>query len=98
MNAAGGTGKTYLLNTLLAAVRTQNQIALAVASSGIAALLLRNGRTAHSRFKVPLDCNETSICKFSMDSETAQLIKEAKLIVWDEGKYIFSNYQKKLSI
>src|SRR6266508_5322460 len=31
-----------------------HQIALAVASSGIAALLFRGGRTAHSRFKIPI--------------------------------------------
>ena len=35
----GGTGKTFLHNTLLARVRSQSQIALGLASSGIAALL-----------------------------------------------------------
>jgi hypothetical protein len=37
-----------LFNTILAKVRSQGNIALAVASSGIAALLLDDGRTAHS--------------------------------------------------
>ena len=44
----GGTGKTYLYRTILAAVRSKGKIALAVASSGIATLLLPSGRTAHS--------------------------------------------------
>jgi hypothetical protein len=39
----GGTGKTFLWNTLLNSVRTKGKIALAVASSGIAALLLPGG-------------------------------------------------------
>ncbi|OMO68755.1 DNA helicase PIF1, ATP-dependent [Corchorus capsularis] len=33
-----------------------------VASSGIASLLLPGGRTAHSRFRFPIDINERSVC------------------------------------
>ena len=36
----GGTGKTYLYKTILSAIRSERKIALTVASSGIAALLL----------------------------------------------------------
>jgi hypothetical protein len=41
----GGTGKMFLWNTLLNSIRGQGKIALAVASSRIAALLLPDGRT-----------------------------------------------------
>ncbi|GFX09790.1 ATP-dependent DNA helicase [Trichonephila clavipes] len=51
----GGTGKTFLISLILAKIRSQQKIALAVASSGIAATLLDGGRTAHSTFKLPLD-------------------------------------------
>ena len=44
----GGTGKTYLYRTILVAVRSKGKIALAVASSGIVALLLPGGWIAHS--------------------------------------------------
>lgn len=44
LDAAGGTGKTYVFNALLAAVRAQGLVALAVAYSGIAATLLAGGR------------------------------------------------------
>ena len=40
---------------ILANIRSQQKIVLAVASSGIAANLLDGGRTAHSTFKLPLD-------------------------------------------
>ena len=39
----GGTGKTFLWNTLLSSIRRRGKIALAVPSSGIAALLLPGG-------------------------------------------------------
>jgi hypothetical protein len=71
LNAPGGTGKTFLLNTILAGIRTTGNIALAVASSGIASLLLKNGRTAHSRFKIPIQMTETSTCNISQQSELA---------------------------
>ncbi|MCH81881.1 helicase-like protein, partial [Trifolium medium] len=41
----GGTGKTYIWRALSAALRSKGKIVLAVASSGIAALLIPGGRT-----------------------------------------------------
>ena len=58
-----GTEKTFLYNMILAYIRSLsglNGIAIAVASSGIAALLLSSGRTAHSRFKIPLKLDQNS--------------------------------------
>ncbi|CAN7057256.1 unnamed protein product, partial [Brassica rapa subsp. trilocularis] len=46
---AGGTGKTFLYQTIISRLRSEKKIVLPVASSGIAALLLPGGRTAHSR-------------------------------------------------
>ena len=85
VDAAGGTGKTFLFNALLAAVRAQGQIALAVAYSGIAATLLAGGRTFHSRFKAPLLPEVTSTCAISVQSPLADLIRRTTLIVWDEA-------------
>ncbi|KAE9542286.1 hypothetical protein AGLY_003413 [Aphis glycines] len=55
LDAPGGTGKTFLINLLLAQIRSSGKVALAVASSGIAANLLSGGRTAHLTFKLPLN-------------------------------------------
>ena len=57
---------------------------MAVASSGIAALLLPEGRTAHSRFKIPFKLTANSICNLNLQSEEAKLIQKADLIIWDE--------------
>ena len=61
VDGPGGYGKTFLFNIILAYVRSQKKIAIAVASSGIAALLLNGGRTAHSKFKIPLNLTENSV-------------------------------------
>ncbi|CAF4851971.1 unnamed protein product [Pieris macdunnoughi] len=64
LDAPGGTGKTFLISLILAEIRSNNGIALAVASSGIAATLLDGGRTAHSVFKLPLNIqnNPDGVC------------------------------------
>ncbi|TFK62504.1 hypothetical protein BDN72DRAFT_777004, partial [Pluteus cervinus] len=63
VNGPGGCGKTFLYNTIAHQVRSQHGIILCVASSGIAALLLPGGRTAHSVFKIPIDgLTDDSVC------------------------------------
>ena len=86
LDAPGGTGKTFVLKLLLAEVRRKNVVALAVASSGIAATLLPGGRTAHSTFKLPLNlfAEQENVCNINKTSQLAQLLRMCKLIVWDE--------------
>ncbi|XP_021997718.1 uncharacterized protein LOC110894799 [Helianthus annuus] len=81
----GGTGKTFLWKTLGASIRCNGQIVINVASSGIASLLLSRGRTAHSRFHIPINLNEDSVCHIKPNTEVANLLYEAKLIIWDEA-------------
>ncbi|KAL3625913.1 hypothetical protein CASFOL_030442 [Castilleja foliolosa] len=81
----GGTGKTYFWRTLSAALRSKGHIVLNVASSGIASLLLPGGRTAHSRFGIPLNPHEGSDCNIRKGSPLAELIVRCKLIIWDEA-------------
>ncbi|GJR37369.1 ATP-dependent DNA helicase PIF1-like protein, partial [Tanacetum coccineum] len=86
--AYGGNGKTFLYKTLTAPFRSKGQIVLNVASSGIASLLLDGGRTAHSRFAIPINIVEDFMCTISVDSDLAELIRETKLIIWDEAPMI----------
>ena len=81
----GGTGKTFLWKTLCSAIRKRREIVFPVASSGIASLLLPKGRTAHSRFGIPLLPDETSMCRMGPGSDLAGLMKKTKLIIWDEA-------------
>ena len=91
VDGPGGTGKTYLFNSLLNHVRSDEAnggICLAVASSGTAALLLKGGTTAHSRFNIPLEVDSNTTCGISPRSDLGDLIRMTKLIVWDEASMI----------
>ncbi|XP_021986331.1 uncharacterized protein LOC110882676 [Helianthus annuus] len=81
----GGTGKTFIWKTLSAALRSKANIVLNVASSGIASLLLSGGRTAQSRFIIPINVNEDSVCSIQPNGDLAQLLRMTKLIIWDEA-------------
>ncbi len=89
-----GASKTFLYGCLLSKVRSTGDIALSMASSGIAALLLEGGCTAHSRFKIPVVglCG-SSACYVPLNNPQAALIRAARLIVWDEApmahKHVF---------
>ena len=82
---SGGCGKTFLWKTIITKLRSERKIVLPVASSGIAATLLPGGRTAHSRFKIPLKLDEESSCSIPHNSDIAELIKKTSLIIWDEA-------------
>ncbi len=101
VDGLGGTGKTFLYSCLLSTVRAQGRVAIAVASSGIAALLLDGGRTAHSCLKIPVQgLNNTSTCYISRDFELAALLQTVALIVWDEAvmmhRHVFEAVNKSL--
>ncbi|KAI5406498.1 hypothetical protein KIW84_053005, partial [Lathyrus oleraceus] len=96
----GGTRKTFMWNTLSAALRCKGDIVLNMASSGIAILLLPGGRTAHSKFKISIPCLESSICNIEKKSDLSNLLKVTKLIIWDEAsienKFYFEALYKSL--
>ncbi|KAK9675817.1 hypothetical protein RND81_11G033400 [Saponaria officinalis] len=97
----GGTGKTFLWRTLCAGILLRGEIVLPVASSGIASLPLPGGRTAHSRFGIPLNVTEDSTCcAITPDSDLTGLLIKTKLIIWDEApmthKYCFEALDRSL--
>ncbi|XP_022027109.2 uncharacterized protein LOC110928403 [Helianthus annuus] len=55
---------------------------------GIASLLLSGGRTAHSRFRIPLNLTEDSVCHIKPDGDVARLLHETNLIIWDEAPMV----------
>ena len=86
LDAPGGTGKTFVINLILAKIRQEKQIALAVASSGIASTLLTGGRTAHSTFKLPLNLahGDSPMCDIAKGTGKAMVLQQCSIIIWDE--------------
>lgn len=84
LNAPGGTGKTHVNNLLCAKIRGDGGIVLAVASCGLAVLLMPGGQTAHSSFKLPVQYDDSSTCNIEYQSELAELIRRADLVItWE---------------
>jgi PIF1-like helicase len=98
LNGAGGTGKTFVYKTLCHRLRGNGWIVLCVASSGIAALLLPGGRTAHSMFAIPTEnLADDSLCHIEKNSKQADMLRRARLIIWDEAvmqhRYVLHTYK-----
>ncbi|KAI5385991.1 hypothetical protein KIW84_072535 [Lathyrus oleraceus] len=85
LHGYGGTGKNFMWRTLSSALRSQKKIVLTVASSGIASLLLPGGRTAHSKFKIPVPTLDNSTCNIDKDTDHSQLLEATDVIIWDEA-------------
>ncbi|GJT04993.1 ATP-dependent DNA helicase PIF1-like protein [Tanacetum coccineum] len=61
IHGPGGTEKTFLHKTIIARLRSARMFVLAVASFGIASLLLPGGRTAHSRFRYAFEASDKTL-------------------------------------
>ena len=85
-DSPAGTGKTFTEKVIAARLRGNGRVVLTVASTGIAALQLPGGWTAHSMFNLPLDENVVpgAVCKIRSESQRAELIRNCDLIIWDE--------------
>src|SRR5690606_24518357 len=82
----GGSGKTYLYNTMDKILLGKGKKVLCVAWSAIAATLLPHGQTVHSAFKLPVPTNEvhkTSLMK--VQSEEVRKLLNTDVIIWDEA-------------
>ena len=88
LHSASGCGKSFVCNTIAAAVHMGQhencRVALCVASSGIASLLLNGGRTTHLHFKIPISIFNDSNYNISKDSLLSKVLQQTGIIIWDE--------------
>ena len=85
VDVPSGTGKTFLMNLILSTVRSHGHIALATASSGIAATLLTGGRILHSTFKIPLIVTRVDMCAIKRGTALAKVINDCHAMIVDEA-------------
>ena len=86
LDAPGGTGKSFVINAILKHIRSEGKIALATASSGIAATLLQGERTLHSTFKMPLDTHikEQPTRGIKCGTALTKVIRDTTILIVDE--------------
>ena len=83
IDAPGGCGKSFTAITL-ANYFDLNNVQF-VASTGVAAVNLPYGKTAHSYFGIPVEnISSASLSKFYSDELKCYEIKKKKIIIWDE--------------
>ena len=85
IDAPAGTGKSHTERVIAARLRGEGYTVLIVASTGIAALQLPGGWTAHSLFKLPLNERvvDGAYCDIKNESQRAELIRKSDLIIFD---------------
>ncbi len=84
LDAPGGTGKTFRTRAIHYFLRLREKKVIAVAASAVAAVLLDEGRTAHSKFKIQILITAESTCSISARSQLAQDLLDTYFIIWDE--------------
>ncbi|XP_026435505.1 uncharacterized protein LOC113333208 [Papaver somniferum] len=85
IDGPGGSGETFLYRAILAKLRSERRIAIATSTSGIVATMMPGGRTARSRFKIPVSATSTSTCNIVAEDPLADFNRKADLIIWDEA-------------
>ncbi|XP_015189384.1 PREDICTED: uncharacterized protein LOC107073307 [Polistes dominula] len=80
LDGPAGTGKTYLYNVLCSYLKSTIQLA----TTGISADLLQEGRTMHSVMKLPVPLTESSISRLQRNTPKSERIIKASLILIDE--------------
>ncbi len=76
--------KTFLYECLYHHFQAQTKIVLCMISMSIAAQLLLDERTSHSRFKISIIYHDTSICFITARLKLVNLLKRMILIIWNE--------------
>jgi hypothetical protein len=80
--APAGTGKTFLINSILSTAHQRGLRVVPCATSGLAASLLGHARTAHSTFKIPVNVDEESVCRTTANYKL--WMNSVDCWIWDE--------------
>lgn len=85
LSGPGGSGKTFVYNAITSNLICANQKVVCVASTGIAASLLFQGRTEHSTFRIPLSKDIDELPKLpDLSKAEKDRLLSFDLLIWDE--------------
>lgn len=84
LDGLGGTGKIYFVNDIQNCLKAWRKKFIAVVTFAVAAKILKNGRTAHSTFKILVQRDVEYTCFIFVSSDEARSLRAVSLIIWDE--------------
>jgi len=84
VDGPGGTGKTYLFNTIARKTELLGFNSVMTVYTGIAASLLVKAKTCHKTFGLPTSLDEAAGSTISLQSAPAEVFRQANLIIIDE--------------
>ena len=88
LDAPGESGKTFLFNMIHDYLVSRNISVITSAWTGIAATLLKSGKSLHSIFKLPVPLSETSVCNVAPNTDQANTLRQVKVFIIDEASMI----------
>ncbi|XP_043479916.1 uncharacterized protein LOC122509746 [Leptopilina heterotoma] len=85
VDGPGGSGKTFLYNTLWHLLRSRGKNVCNMAFTGIAATLLPNGKTVHKILGLPVPLYSDSSSSIKVQSKEGTFLKGTDVFIWDEA-------------
>ncbi|RWS25337.1 uncharacterized protein B4U80_04936 [Leptotrombidium deliense] len=86
IDGPGGSGKTFLYKCIIHLAIVKRKSIYTLAWTGIAAILLPFGKTAHKSFQLPLNIEDNTTLFWN--KKTKKLLLETDLFIWDEASMI----------
>lgn len=84
LTGEGGAGKSRCYETIYHMVRAMNMHVVVMASTGVAATLLPDGKTVHKTFVVDVPTYSDSVCNVKEGTKQANELTRAAVFLWDE--------------
>ncbi|KAL7294873.1 hypothetical protein TKK_0011797 [Trichogramma kaykai] len=85
IDGPGGSGKTYVYETIWHILKGHNKKICMMSFTGIAATLLPQGKTAHKILKLPVPLLPDSTANIELGSDEANYLKDTDVFIWDEA-------------
>lgn len=86
IQGGAGTGKTVFVNCLSSGLKSSRRNVLCVASSALAASLIKGGKTAHAALSIPVPVTENSCCRW--EPSARRHMRQHEVVIWDEMSMI----------
>ncbi|XP_063990617.1 uncharacterized protein LOC135169496 [Diachasmimorpha longicaudata] len=85
IDGPGGSGKTFVYTTLYHLLKAQGKSICTMAFTGIAAILLPQGKTLHKTFGIPVPILPDSVSNIKSQSKEAEYLRNVDFFIWDEA-------------